>query len=259
MTVIGELHEPLPLTVTILAGLTVAGMLLRIDAASPRRLFPLDAFRLQTLIGLGTWIVILISMAAAVRAIFVTTIGQVLWGLSVTQASYVAALLAFSWSFFAFVSSRAPDRQRELLYLVLGPFLIAGGMGLTALAIDATSLPAFAIAAIVTGAGHGLCNQILMRSLMYGATGGGPEPCVLDPADHLLRRHRHRRRFDGPAGHHDRSRCTRRSNAGHAGRRCPVRCLRLLSECSNRLGARAGHAGAAAPAFPARGRLDPPR
>ncbi|WP_422377572.1 MFS transporter [Roseibium sp.] len=171
LTVIGELHEPLPLALTILAGLTVAGLLLRIDAASPRRLFPRDAFRIRTLIGLGTWIVILISVAAAVRAIFVTTIGQVLWGLSVTQASYVAALLAFSWSLFAFISSRAPDRQRELLYLALGPFLIAGGMTLTALAIDNASLPAFALAAIVTGAGHGLCNQILMRSLMYGATG----------------------------------------------------------------------------------------
>lgn len=171
LTVIGELHEPLPLALTILSGLTAAGLLLRIDAASPRRLFPRDAFRIRTLIGLGTWIVILISVAAAVRAIFVTTIGQVLWGLSVTQASYVAALLAFSWSLFAFISSRAPDRRRELHYLALGPFLIAGGMGLTALAIDNASLPAFAVAAIVTGAGHGLCNQILMRSLMYGATG----------------------------------------------------------------------------------------
>jgi len=171
LTVIGELHEPLPLTLTILAGLAVAGVLLRIDAASTRRLFPRDAFRIRTLIGLGTWIVILISVAAAVRAIFVTTIGQVLWGLTVTEASYVAALLAFSWSFFAFLSSRAPDRQRELFYLGLGPFLIAAGMGLTALAIDSAVLPVFALAAIVTGAGHGLCNQILMRSLMYGATG----------------------------------------------------------------------------------------
>jgi len=171
LTVIGELHEPLPLTLTILTGLAVAGLLLRIDAASARRLFPRDAFRIRTLIGLGTWIVVLISVAAAVRAIFVTTIGQVLWGLSVTQASYVAALLAFSWSFFAFLSSRAPDRRRELHYLGLGPFLIAGGMGLTAVAIDTASLPAFALAAIVTGAGHGLCNQILMRSLMYGARG----------------------------------------------------------------------------------------
>ena len=113
----------------------------------------------------------LISAAAAVRAVFVTTVGQVYWGLSVTQASYVAAGLAFSWSTFAYISSRAPSRQRELTYLTTGPFLIAGGLTLTALAITTGSLPLFALAAVVAGAGHGLCNQILMRSLMYTAEG----------------------------------------------------------------------------------------
>lgn len=171
LTVIGELHDPGPVAVTILAGIAAAALLLKVDAASARRLFPRDAFRVRTLIGLGTWIVVLISLAAAVRAIFVTTIGQVLWGLSVTQASYVAALLAFSWSIFALISARAPSRQRELTYLATGPFLISGGLALTGLAIDHGTLWAFAAASIVTGAGHGLCNQILMRSLMYGASG----------------------------------------------------------------------------------------
>ncbi|MHA7777142.1 MFS transporter [Roseibium sp. M-1] len=171
LTVIGEIHQPLPLTLTILAGLVAAGLLLRLDAASARRLFPLEAFRLGTLIGLGTWIVFLISAAAAVRAVFVTTFGQVYWGLSVTEASYVAAGLAFSWTVFAWVSSRAPSRQWELTYLATGPFLIAGGMVLTAFALSAGSLPLYALAAIVAGAGHGLCNQILMRSLMYTASG----------------------------------------------------------------------------------------
>lgn len=171
LTVIGELHEPLPLALTTLAGLAVAGVLLKVDAGSVRRLFPKDAFRLHTLVGLGTWIVLLISVTAAVRAIFVTTIGQVLWGLSVTEASYVAALLAFTWSIFAWISSRAPTRRRELTYLGIGPFLIAGGLGLSALAIDSGALWAFAASSVVTGAGHGLCNQILMRSLMYSADG----------------------------------------------------------------------------------------
>ncbi|WP_062487803.1 MFS transporter [Labrenzia sp. CP4] len=171
LTVIGELHAPLPLALTIAAGLATAALLLTFDAASPHRLFPRDAFRAQTLIGLGTWIVFLISAAAAVRAVFVTTVGQVYWGLSVTQASYVAAGLAFSWSIFAVISSRAPSRQRELTYLTTGPFLIAGGLTLTALAITTASLPLFALAAVVAGAGHGLCNQILMRSLMYTAEG----------------------------------------------------------------------------------------
>ncbi|GAB4517406.1 MAG: MFS transporter [Roseibium sp.] len=169
LTMIGELHRPLPLAATILAGLAAAGLLLKLDAAGMPRLFPKDAFRPATLIGLGTWIVLLISVAAAVRAVFVTTIGQVLWGLGVTEASYVAAALAFSWSAFAFLSSRAPDRRRELVYMATGPFLIAAGLLLTAIAIEAGSLAAFVAAAIVTGAGHGLCNQILLRSLMYGA------------------------------------------------------------------------------------------
>lgn len=171
LTVIGEVHQPLPLALTTLAGLAIAGVLLKVDAGSARRLFPKDAFRVKTLIGLGTWIVLLIAVTAAVRTIFVTTIGQVLWGLSVSEASYVSALLAFTWSIFAWISSRAPTRTRELTYLGLGPFLITGGLGLSALSIDTGALWAFAASSVVMGAGHGLSNQILMRSLMYGADG----------------------------------------------------------------------------------------
>ncbi|WP_029061014.1 MFS transporter [Labrenzia sp. DG1229] len=169
LTMIGEVHRPLPLAATILTGLIAAALLLKIDRVSVQRLFPLSAFKARTVIGLGTWIVFLISVSAAVRAVFITTFGQVYWDLSVTQASYVAAGLAFSWSFFAWVSSKAPTRRRELNYLVLGPLLIVAGMVMTAASIEMASLPTFAFAAIVTGAGHGLSNQILLRSLMYSA------------------------------------------------------------------------------------------
>lgn len=169
LTMIGEVHQPLPLAATILTGLIAAALLLKIDRVSVQRLFPLNAFKARTVIGLGTWIVFLISVSAAVRAVFITTFGQVYWDLSVTQASYVAAGLAFSWSFFAWVSSKAPSRRRELNYLVLGPLLIVAGMVMTAASIEMASLPTFALAAIVTGAGHGLSNQILLRSLMYTA------------------------------------------------------------------------------------------
>jgi len=171
LTMVGEIRSPLPLAATILTGLTIAALLLKLDAASARRLFPRDAFRPRTLIGLGTWIVTLISVAAAVRAIFVTTIGQVYWGLSVTQASYTAAGLAVSWSFFSWLSTRAPSRRWELACLAAGPFLIASGLATTALALQTGSLIVFAASSIVAGAGHGLCNQVLMRSLMYNAKG----------------------------------------------------------------------------------------
>ena len=169
LTMIGEVHRPLPLAATLLTGLGAAALLLKVDQGSIQRLFPQNAFRAHTIIGLGTWIVFLISVAAAVRAVFITTFGQVYWDLSVTQASYVAAGLAFSWSFFAWISSRAPTRQRELTYLAIGPTLIVAGMILTAFAIVTASLVTFALAAIVAGAGHGLSNQILLRSLMYTA------------------------------------------------------------------------------------------
>jgi MFS family permease len=172
LTLIGEIHQPLPLGATIVTGLIAGGLLLKLDRASAQHLFPKQAFRATTVVGLGTWIVFLISVVAAIRAVFITTMGQVHWGLSVTQASYVAAGLAFSWSFFAWISSRAPSRQRELTYLAIGPFLIAAGMLLTAVGIATASLVTFSLAAIVAGAGHGLSNQILMRSLMYSARGG---------------------------------------------------------------------------------------
>ncbi|MBN9673521.1 MFS transporter [Roseibium aggregatum] len=171
LTVIGEIHAPLPLAATVLGGVVTAGVLLKIDAASRRRLFPSQGFRPHTLIGLGTWIVLFLSVSTAVRAVFVTTFGQVYWGLSVTQASLVTAALSVSWSVFALLASRAPSKAREHLYLALGPFVIVSGLTTTALAVQASSLPLFVFAAVITGAGHGLCNQILLRSLMYSADG----------------------------------------------------------------------------------------
>lgn len=169
LTLIGNIHEPLPLAATTLTGLATAALLLKLDRGSRPRLFPKDAFRPRTLIGLGTWIAFLMSATVAVRALFMTTFGQVFWGLGVTQASYVAASLAFAWSFFAWISSRAPSRARELTYLVTGPVLVSAGMVLTATALVVASLPLFVLAALVAGAGHGLYNQILLRSLMYSA------------------------------------------------------------------------------------------
>ena len=171
LTLIGEVRHPVMLVGMVSGGLLLGAFLLKIDHASPLRLFPSDAFRARTLIGLGTWIIFLVSIAASARSIFVTTFGQVYWDLSVTQASYVAACLAFAWTAFAWISARAPSRQVELVYLVVGPVLIVSGLTLTAVSVMASSLPLFIAAAVVAGAGHGLYSQILMRSLMYNAEG----------------------------------------------------------------------------------------
>ncbi|CTQ56052.1 putative multidrug-efflux transporter/MT1670 [Roseibium album] len=169
LTAIGEVREPLMLFVTIGAGLFTAVLFLKADRSGGARLLPLEAFRPQTLIGLGTWIVLMISVTAAVRAIFVATFGQVLWGLSVTEASYVAALLAMSWTVFAWISARAKNRTAEMVFMISGPILIVLGLALAGLAVDTKSLWLFMTASIVNGAGHGVSSQIMTRSLMYGS------------------------------------------------------------------------------------------
>lgn len=170
-TTIGEQRSLAGIGLALVAGLAVSALLIRTDRRAPIPFLPANAFQPATLVGLGTWIAMLNGFSSGARAVFVTTFAQVLWGLSVTQASYTAALLAVSWSFFAWVSARAPDRGRELAYLTAGPFLISLGIALTGLSVDMGSLPLFAAAAVIAGAGHGLSNQILMRSLMYNADG----------------------------------------------------------------------------------------
>ena len=169
LTAIGEVRDPLMLLATIGAGLLLAVLFLKADRSAGARLLPLEAFKVHTLIGLGTWVVVLISVTAAVRAIFVTTFGQVMWGLSVTEASYVAALLAMSWTVFAWISARAKTRGAEMVFMVTGPLLIILGLALAGAAVDLKSLWMFMAASIVNGAGHGVSSQIMTRSLMYGS------------------------------------------------------------------------------------------
>lgn len=169
LTAIGEVRDPWVLFATIGAGIFTATLFLRADRSGGARLLPLEAFKTRTLIGLGTWIVLMISVTAAVRAIFVTTFGQVLWDLSVTEASYVAALLAMSWTVFAWISARAKNRAAEMVFMVSGPILIVLGLALAGLAVDTKSLWLFMAASIVNGAGHGVSSQIMTRSLMYGS------------------------------------------------------------------------------------------
>ncbi|EFO31847.1 putative MFS permease [Roseibium sp. TrichSKD4] len=172
LTAIGEFRQPLAIASVLIAGVVCTIWLLQADQAScGTRLFPKEAFRPSTLIGLGTWIVFMTSLAAAVRALFITTYGQVLWGLSVTEASYVAALLAAAWTIFAWISARAPTRSREMTYLAIGPALIAAGLAMTGVAVTLVSLSIFMLAAFVTGAGYGISNQILVRAMMYSAKG----------------------------------------------------------------------------------------
>jgi MFS family permease len=169
LTAIGEVRHPLMLIATIGAGIFTAVLFVKADRSAKARLVPLEIFKAHTLIGLGTWVVLLISVTAAVRAIFVTTFGQVLWGLSVTEASYVAALLAMSWTVFAWISARAKSRSAEMAFMVSGPILIILGLGLAGFAVDTKSLWLFMAASLVNGAGHGVSSQIMTRSLMYGS------------------------------------------------------------------------------------------
>ena len=169
LTTLGEMRSAAGLSLVLLTGLISAIWLLKSDATAERRLFPADAFRPKTLIGLGTCIIFLLSTTAAVRGLFVTTFGQIYWDLSVTQASYVAASLAFSWTIFAWVSARAKERSTELTYLVVGPILVTLGMFLTGFSVQTSSLHLFIASGILSGAGYGLSNQILNRALMYSA------------------------------------------------------------------------------------------
>ncbi|WP_150523982.1 MFS transporter [Roseibium sediminis] len=169
LTALGEMRSVLGISFVLLSGLAAAVWLLRSDSSASQRLFPADAFRPQTLIGLGTIIIFVMSTTAAVRGMFVTTFGQVYWDLSVTQASYVAASLAFSWTIFAWMSAKAKNRSTELAYLVIGPVLVTLGMFLTGISVETHSLQLFIASGVLSGAGYGLSNQILNRALMYSA------------------------------------------------------------------------------------------
>lgn len=166
-----------------LACLAVSAVLLvwtvRADRSCRNRLFPATMFRLSTRTGAIYWTILLMPLAQAVSGVYLVLALQRLWGLGAAAAGGIGALMALSWSGFAFLVVSLPKRRGSLARL--GPMLNAAGLSGLLLALQTGWIPVVFIAQIVIGAGFGLCWATLSQTVMEGV-----EPEDRDRAAALL-------------------------------------------------------------------------
>ncbi|MEZ0170527.1 MFS transporter [Microvirga sp. TS319] len=154
------------LAIAMLAGIVL------LDKRSRYRLFPSDAFSLASTVGAGLWVALLMPVAQASTSVYLPLSLQRLWDYSPTEAGFVSALMALSWSAAAFAVSfvsRAPWPRRLVRS---GPLLLVLGLAGAALAL-LSELPWVLIGAqIAIGCGFGISWAFLSQAIMTSARPG---------------------------------------------------------------------------------------
>ncbi|WP_448953128.1 MFS transporter [Labrys neptuniae] len=139
------------------------------DRRSPARLFPKDAFRIGTPIGLGLWIVFLMPMAQSAGSVYLVYLIQHLWGYGATLAGALNAVMAVCWSLTAIaVASIASQAARRRL-IWLGPLFLLLGLGAILIALRRTDIVLLVGGQVLIGSGFGVSWGYLSQGLMEAA------------------------------------------------------------------------------------------
>ncbi|MXN63434.1 MFS transporter [Stappia sp. GBMRC 2046] len=168
---IGEMSDPKAIVTVLAAGLGLIVFTLYLDGRSALPFVPKGAFRLAGILGLSVWIRLIMSSSNAIRGVYYTGIGQSLWGLSVTQASYASTLTAFSWTIAAWLVAGVSDPDAQRRFIRLGTISSAIGLATVAWALFMQSFPLFAVGSIACGAGFGMSYLFLSKSIIYATEG----------------------------------------------------------------------------------------
>ncbi|MFN7104190.1 MAG: MFS transporter [Pseudorhizobium sp.] len=110
---------------------------IRLDGRLGPRLFPLNAFRLGSVVGHGFWVLLLMSASHSVGSVYLALMIRSVFGFRPAVIGYIVVLMALSWSVVAIVASRAgalPARHRLMrsgpLFQLAGFAMLAAGFGL---------------------------------------------------------------------------------------------------------------------------------
>lgn len=171
ISLVGEMEDGLAITLTLVSGLWLTALMLWVDRRSASPIAPRQALSFSGIIGLGMWVELLMWVASGARPLYLTAFGQSVWGLSVTRASYVAATVAFSWTVAAWIVARVTTPARQLFLIRAGAAINAAGLASFGLALSHQSLGLFILSAAACGAGFGMSDVFLNKTIMFAAEG----------------------------------------------------------------------------------------
>jgi hypothetical protein len=166
VAVAAVLSGTLPRLACLVLAAAVLVWTVRADADSDSRLFPAGMFSLFNGVGPIYWIILLMPLAQAVSGVYLVLGLQQIWGFRAASAGAIGALMALSWSGFAFVVVGLPKWRNRLAQL--GPVLNTLGLFGLLLALRVESIVVVVAAQVMIGAAFGLCWATLSQTVMEG-------------------------------------------------------------------------------------------
>lgn len=145
--------------------------MLWLDRRAEAPLLPSDAFTLTTQVGLGVWVLFLITAANDAFPIYGPMFLQTLHGMSPLSAGYLVAMEAMSWTLVAAIAASTAVRWHPL-WIRLGPFVM--GLGLVGISglLESGPMWALLVAICFAGGGIGGCFSFVTQAILRGARDG---------------------------------------------------------------------------------------
>lgn len=136
------------------------------DRRSADPIMPKEAFRLNSALGLGLWVILVMPLTQSASSVFMVFAFQHLWGMGATLAGSLAALMAIAWSLSAILVAMVGRHRRQLRFATLGPVFLTIGMAAAAAGIAGDALALVLIGQVTIGLGFGLNWGPLCQALM---------------------------------------------------------------------------------------------
>lgn len=156
----------------VLGAAVVLASVVAVDRRSRTPLFPSDAFALNSTVGIGLWIVLLMPVAQASTSVYLVMTLQNLWGYGPTKAGAFNATFAIAWSTVAILVANIQDQRRRAWLIRLGPTLLVTGLATIVFGFFVDMPLVVMLGQISIGTGFGVSWGFLSQSVMESARSG---------------------------------------------------------------------------------------
>lgn len=155
----------------VLLGFALIALMLRLDRAATRHIFPTVFPGLAHPVSLGLWVLLLMPLAHMCISVYTPFLLQFHRGQSPTVAGYLGAVHAVAWSLAAVVV--APWAARGQRWCIqAGPVLIGMGLAGLAWALPDQPLHWIVVSLLSIGSGFGISYAFLNQRVMAAAQQG---------------------------------------------------------------------------------------
>jgi len=155
----------------VLLGFGLIALMLRLDRASGRHIFPTVFPGLTHPVSLGLWVLLLMPLSQMAISVYTPFLLQFHRGLSPTVAGYLGAVHAVAWSVTAVLVAQFSSAGQNRC-IQTGPLLLALGLAGLAWALPAQPLVWVVVSLVLVGCGFGISYAFLNQRVMAAAQPG---------------------------------------------------------------------------------------